>query len=185
MKIFYAYIPVFLLLLTACADLDVGKQAKQDGDYVAARKNYEKLADFGYPEAQIAMADMLVKGQGGPVDTVKAKEYLQKAYEQGDARAAYQLAMIYEKEENFQRAGDYYKQALQEDYPKAAVKLGKLYNKGKGRVADPVTGLAYYYYAQNHNVQDVSDDIEKIESKLTEAEILQARDIAGRISVGA
>ncbi len=173
-----------LSLLSACADMDVAKHARQEGDYAVARDNYEKLADFGYPEAQTAMADMLVKGQGGPVDTAKAKKYLQKSSAKGDARATYQLAMIYEKEENFPRAENLYKQVLQEN-PKAALKLGKLYYKGKGRVSDPVTGLAYYYYAQNHNVQDVSDDIAKIESKLSEAQIAQARGLAGTLAQGA
>lgn len=58
--------PLFgLSLLTGCAgslpDIDLGKQAKAGGDLSAAEANFRPLAERGYVEAQIGLADVLIR----------------------------------------------------------------------------------------------------------------------------
>lgn len=52
-------------LLTGCAgslpDLDLGKQAKAGGDLSAAAANFRPLAERGYVDAQIGLADVLIR----------------------------------------------------------------------------------------------------------------------------
>ncbi|MGG5873312.1 alginate biosynthesis protein AlgK [Pseudomonas peli] len=54
-----------LSLLTGCAgslpDLDLAKQAKAGGDLSAAEANFRPLAELGYVEAQIGLADVLIR----------------------------------------------------------------------------------------------------------------------------
>lgn len=56
---------VSLGLLTGCAgslpDLDLAKQAKAGGDLSAAEANFRPLAELGYVEAQIGLADVLIR----------------------------------------------------------------------------------------------------------------------------
>lgn len=58
--------PLFgLSLLSGCAgslpDLDLAKQAKAGGDLSAAEANFRPLAELGYVEAQIGLADVLIR----------------------------------------------------------------------------------------------------------------------------
>lgn len=52
-------------LLSGCAgslpDLDLAKQAKAGGDLSAAEANFRPLAELGYVEAQIGLADVLIR----------------------------------------------------------------------------------------------------------------------------
>lgn len=58
--------PLFgLSLLSGCAgslpDLELAKQAKAGGDLSAAEANFRPLAELGYVEAQIGLADVLIR----------------------------------------------------------------------------------------------------------------------------
>ena len=88
----------FGLGLTAglsAADFEVGKQAYEKGDYAAALKEWEPLAEQGAPHAQYNLGLMYAKGIGVKPDLTKAAEWYQKAAEQGVVPAQYNLALLY------------------------------------------------------------------------------------------
>src|ERR1700709_2238387 len=80
-----------LLLAMAClpahAGTAEGYEAGRRGDYAAALREFQPAADKGGRDAQLAPADMYLRGYGVAADPSAAAKWLRKAAEQGDPRA--------------------------------------------------------------------------------------------------
>ncbi|RJG09709.1 sel1 repeat family protein [Pseudomonas cavernicola] len=77
---------VSLSLLSGCMtlpDLQLAKQAKSSGDLVTAEQNYRALAEQGYVDAQIGLADLLVRGA-----SVEQQEQGEDLYRRAIGRSA-------------------------------------------------------------------------------------------------
>lgn len=72
-----------------------GMDAYQRGDYATARRNFEGLAEKGFPEAQFNLGMMYLEGTGVPQDYASAVPLLQQAAEQGLAEAQHTLSVMY------------------------------------------------------------------------------------------
>lgn len=118
------------LLLGGCADMRVAEQAMADGDLAKAKRNYGPLAEFGLPEAQFAYARLLLD-EPDEMSQAKARRYLEKAYAQGNARAEFALARLYQDGVGgpieATKAEMLYKRLLAKGDMRAAIKLGDLY----------------------------------------------------------
>ncbi|UVE16852.1 alginate biosynthesis TPR repeat lipoprotein AlgK [Pseudomonas sp. LS44] len=76
--------------LTGCAGLPdqrLAQQAMARGDTATAEQNYQQLADLGYTEAQVGMADIYVES-GDPAQLNKAEATYRQAAEQSPRAAA-------------------------------------------------------------------------------------------------
>ena len=90
-------LPLVLACFVAPAQAaDPGWRAYERGDYAAARSLYDTAARAGDRLAQYNLAMMLVRGEGGPADTVAGVEWLTKSAEAGMAQAQYNLGLLYE-----------------------------------------------------------------------------------------
>lgn len=123
------------LSLSACADMGVAKRAAEQGDYVTARQNLEKLSDFGIPDAQRRLGRLLLAGQGGPADPERGVKLLELAAMNGETKAFLELGKAYEKgngvTRNSAKALSFYQKALDHGVPGAAFQIGAYYESLK------------------------------------------------------
>lgn len=118
-----------MALLTGCAngDLKTARRAQQAGDLETARANYEELAEYGVPEAQLEMASITLKSHPDPAQMQAALAKLDAA-SQSDASISMRLGDIYEEGKvvprNLKLAYKYYSQAFDLGLTKASYKIG-------------------------------------------------------------
>ncbi len=129
------------------------------------------------PKALLERGKLYQEGKLVQKNPELAQQLYERALSLGYTRAHYNLATLYDDNGNYPMAEQLYKQSLDEN-TKAAVRLGDLYAKGKGRAPNPETALAWYYYAQMRDVPGLESKITKLESKLTPKQISDAKQRA-------
>lgn len=96
-KVLAALVLVLLTTGTARADFAAGLEAYDGGDYAAAVAAWLPLAEAGDAEAQVALADLYLYGQGVPADPARAADWYRRAAVQGDALAQLNLGDLYSR----------------------------------------------------------------------------------------
>lgn len=97
MKILFAVLFAALLVVPASAqDFKVGLDAYDQGDFSAALKEWEPLAEQGDARAQFNLGVILFNGQGVPHDPQKAVEWYRAAADQGYGAAQASLSFMYQ-----------------------------------------------------------------------------------------
>lgn len=143
----------------------------------------EQAAKAGEPRALFEIGKILEAGEGGLAqDKERAKSFYQEALDMGYVRAAAGLAGIAEDEDDYGGAETLYRQALAGGYFKAAMKIGRLYENGKGRQPDPVMALAWYYKARDNGVGELDGIIATLETQIGHLQTVRARQLAQGIS---
>jgi len=106
----YLALGLILFLLSACANKDVARKAYQDGDYKKALAIWERWADAGYGNADLKLAQLAQKEK-----VQKSNKYIiqhaQKAYANGEKKAALILESIYTKNQEYDKAVSWMKKA--------------------------------------------------------------------------
>jgi len=77
------------------ADFNAGLDAAKKGDYAAAFREFEPLAQDGYFAAQNNLGVMYRKGLGVPQDYDQAVKWFTAAAQQGDGSAQLNLSLMY------------------------------------------------------------------------------------------
>jgi len=119
---------------------------------------YLKAAEQGYPLAQMYLAIMYEEGRGGwwtLKSEKQAKQWYQKAAEQGYAPAQTHLGILCERWpwyprglEHDQEAVQWYQKAAEQGYAPAQMHLGRMYEIGKGSLAqDDEQAVTWYQKA--------------------------------------
>lgn len=117
------------LCLVACAsvpDLTRAEKAEESGDYATALKNWEALAAYGYPEAQLGLAGLYEKGNGVEKDMNKAEKYYLEAAAQKYPRALVNTGRFYERRKQKDLALKYYREAAALGVTSAEKRIEKL-----------------------------------------------------------
>jgi len=83
--------------VSASAEFHKGVAAYKSGDYAAALREWEPLAEQGNTGAQSNLGYMHSKGHGVPQDYKLAVKWYTLAAEQGDASAQFNLGWMYDK----------------------------------------------------------------------------------------
>lgn len=119
----------------ALAGVPEGLEAYGKFRYPEARKELAEPAAAGDVEAMAAMGEMLVRGQGGSRDELKAREYIVKAQEGGSLRATHMLGTLYlngnlvAKDET--KGVDLVKKAAEQGYPPSQALYGVWLSRGQ------------------------------------------------------
>ena len=114
-------------------------------------------AEKGDAQSQYQLGDMYYRGSKDVnKDINRAKHYYNLAAKQGHKDAAYNLALIEEKEENFDQAFKLYKQAAEQGHTYAQTNLGICYKKGRGVAKD--LNQAIYWYTKASEGGDIYAD---------------------------
>lgn len=127
-KVSLSLLPV-LLILGGCGgpDIRTAKLAASSGDYETARMNYEKLADFGIPEARIELALMELKDQGVSPDSARGIALLEQAAGDNNPRALFELGKAYQEgkkvKKNLPKARQLLERSLELGYVRAYYQL--------------------------------------------------------------
>ena len=132
-----------LFLLASFPALATMEDALSDfkkGNYGAAVKELNSLGDAGDMSAQIMLGALYNKGGAVARDDKMAAAWFEKAANQGNAEAQYQLGNLYENSQlpkNFEAAASWYHKAAQQGSAKAQARLGVFYSHGLGVTKNP------------------------------------------------
>ena len=95
-KLVLRVLPAFLRCTTAAAaDFQAGLDAYNRGDFAAALKEWQPLAEQGDANSQYNLGLLYARGQGVAQDYKQALTWYQKAAEQGVPAAEYNLGVMY------------------------------------------------------------------------------------------
>jgi TPR repeat protein len=132
-----------LFLLASLPTLAGMEEALSDfkkGNYGAAVKELNTLGDAGNVPAQIMLGALYNKGGAVPRNDKIAATWFEKAANQGNAEAQYQLGNLYENSQlpkDYKAAANWYHKAAQQGSAKAQARLGIFYSHGLGVVQNP------------------------------------------------
>ena len=86
---------VLIAAVPAWADFQAGLDAYKKGDYVAAAKEWQPLAEQGDPVAQYNLALLYLDGHGVPESLAEAVNWFRRAAEQDYTLAQHNLGAMY------------------------------------------------------------------------------------------
>ena len=130
------------------------------------------------PAALFEVGRIYYKGLGVEKDIQKTKDYYTASGDLGYQRAYYELARILMKEKDFINAEGLCKHAFLRHYDRAAMCIGRLYEKGWGRSVNRQQALAWYMVAQRRNVSRASEKVAELSTHLGPQAIAQAEELA-------
>ena len=136
----------------ALADFAAGQLAMENGDHVAALKEFLPLASEGDAGAQTAVGFLYQYGQGIPQDYRKAVKWYRLAAEQGDALAQTHLGLAYEQGyigfvQDYKGAAKWYRLAAEQGDALGQLLLGNMYERGLGVSRDYVEAHMWFNLA--------------------------------------
>ncbi|GFO59757.1 hypothetical protein GMST_20820 [Geomonas silvestris] len=126
-----------------------GVAVPYDPDY--ARLLLEGASDDEYLPSTVYLAEMYLFGKNGPKDIEAALELLYVGAAKSDPAAMYYLALIYDKEAEYQNsfeAAYWYRRAAEYGHFKSQIRLASLYAMGQGVPQCPETAQAFLEVAQ-------------------------------------
>jgi TPR repeat protein len=141
------------LVLVGCsrhqADLERGMAAYRKGDYAAALKELQPLAEDGNPQAQFQLGWTHREGQGLPSDAVQMAKWLRKSAEQGYMEAQFHLGELYARgigvREHPAQALQWFLKAADQGHARSQFNAGEMYAYGgPGVKKDVVAAYALY-----------------------------------------
>jgi TPR repeat protein len=138
------------------ADFKTGLDAYNRGDYAAAVREWQPIADGGDPHAQYNLGLLYARGLGVAQDYDRAIAYYRLAATQGVAAAQYNLGVIYANGQgvpvNRQEAAKWFLEAAQQGIVMAASGLGRMYDEGEGAFKNPAEAVKWYRQAADQGV---------------------------------
>ncbi len=133
----------------ALAGYEDGMRAAQNGDYAAALREWQPLADQNHPRALTDLGFMYANGHGVPRDEAKAVELYRRAAELGLPLAQFNLGYTYLHGQGVARDPAeglrWYERAAKQGFVAAQFNLGVRYYTGEGVERD--LGEAYVWFA--------------------------------------
>ncbi|GFO68910.1 hypothetical protein GMLC_24890 [Geomonas limicola] len=126
-----------------------GVAVPYDPDY--ARLLLEGASRDEYLPSTVYLAEMYLFGKNGPKDIEEALELLYAAASKSEPAAMYYLALIYDKEPEYQNsfeAAYWYRRAAEYGHFKSQIRLAALYAMGLGVPQCPETAQAFLDVAQ-------------------------------------
>ena len=147
-------------------------------DYKLAFKWFAKAAEQTNLDAYVGLGELYDAGRAPDNNPQKALEYYTMAAEKGNVTAQYNLAELYATgnsgiRPNLKEAIRWMRLAAENGDSLAQLNLGRCYARGKGVPVDNVE--AYAWLIKVKNIPDTAEDIKRLESKMTSAEIEKAR----------
>lgn len=176
------------------ADYDAGYAAFQEGDYQAAFREWEPLAQNGEVDAMFALGYLYEYGEGVTQSYRQAAYWYGKAADAGDVDAAVAMGYLYESglgvKQNFRRAVEYYDMASDQGDPYAMYYLARMVAEGRGTDRDLV--YAYTLFGVVAGSPEIDEETKtlaieertRLRSSLSAAQIQQADAAASSLLGG-
>jgi TPR repeat protein len=118
------------------------------------------------------MGIMLYDGKGGPKDRARGINYLKQASLQGFHQADYRLHLIYDMEDDYEKAFPHLQKTLEATgYPPAYTRLGVYYEQGTGCEKDSVKAFENFQIAAEKGDSDGMEKLSRCYQEGTGCEI--------------
>jgi TPR repeat protein len=149
MKSLFLAVAVFIGLVTlARADFDDGQAAFEKGDYTAALREWNPLAEQGDADAQAGLGSIYANGLGVSEDHAEALKWYRKAADQGDAGGQNYLGVMYARgtgvPQDYAEAAKWYRKAAEQGDSRAQLNFGAMYARGTGVPQDYAEAAKWY-----------------------------------------
>lgn len=117
-------------------------------------KELQQAAAKGNPKAEAQLGEMLLRGDGLPVDETRGVELLEKAARAGHSAAAFRLGMLMTNGESGVakdpvRALDYFRAAAAGGEAEAFFNIGVAYSTGRGTKRNYAEALGWFIVARS------------------------------------
>jgi TPR repeat protein len=158
----------FLTLVAAAvclvaADFKAGLEAYNRGDFAAAVREWQPLAEQGDAHAQYNLGLLYARGKGVPQDYARAAEWYRKAADRGVAVAQYNLGVMYANGQgvpkNAQEAANWFRKAAEHGMVAAKTGLGRMYYEGEGSFRNYTEAAQWYRKAADAGVASAAFDL--------------------------
>ena len=162
----------------ALKHFNIGEDDDDDDEYKKAAELFEKAANHGHSDAQDYLGYQYQIGLGIKENKQEAIKWYTLSAVQDNAQAQYDLAKLYEHEEDFENANKWYKKAARKDHPEALYALGYKYYYGKGIEENHAKALELFKKsaeAEYPNAQNIMGTIYK-EGLILEKDYKKARE---------
>ena len=142
----------------------LGEFGGTEKDFACARSYLGQSASLGRPRAQTLLAFLLIDGQGGPVEVLRAIGLYKLAAERGDANAQNNLGEIYETGRGVTRDLDeairWYERAAELGLGSAQFNAGRLWAIGVGDRKNSTKARALLLQAEGNGVPQARQVVE-------------------------
>jgi TPR repeat protein len=177
-----------LLLLidgsAAAADFAKGLDALDRGDYAAALRELEPLAESGNARAEYRIGTMYALGLGVPRNYKEAMQWLGKSAAQGDAQAQNDLGVLYDEGRGVApdaaKAVRWYREAAQCGLGAAQLNLALLYQEGRGVASDPIEAFAWASAAAERGERRAEKLVDSTAQKMDARQFKEAEERAAQ-----
>lgn len=159
----------------ARADFETAQASFARGEYVAAFREFERLAGKGHAGAQSRLAEMYFSGRGVERDVEAAVRWFRAAAEQGDIAAQVNFGTLLAQGGDPSNGARWFRRAAEQGDADGMTSLATLYLLGRGVDPDPERGLFWFRKAAA---------LGSPETQLRLA-LLYARGVTGQPDVGA
>ncbi len=167
-------------LTPATAGMDEGISAYKSGDYAAAFREFEALANTGSVAAQYNVAQMYRHGQGVAQNYPAAIEWYEKAAEAGLSSAQNNLAQMHMEGKgvaiDYETAVRWWRRAAVQDHVNAQFNMGAAYQNGLGIQADSLESLFWYTLAMVNGYAGARPIRERIAATMNVEQLVQVTE---------
>ena len=154
-------------------------EAGQPRDYDQAAQWLALAAEAGKAEAQFLLGTLYEAGGGVEQSTTNALKWFQLAAAQHHAGALYNLGSMHAAgrgvPQDSAKAASYYQQAAELGDPLAQFNMAQRCELGRGVGTNLIESWKWYELAQSGGVADALRARQRLESRLTPAQLLEAR----------
>lgn len=132
----------------AVADFAAGRAAYEQGDFRAAREQWQALAEAGDAAAQAALGSLYIHGEGVPIDYRQALKWTLAAAEQGEVTGQFNMGSIHAGglgvEKDLAEAARWFHLAAEQYDAMSRFNLAILYSRGLGVARNDAQAVYMY-----------------------------------------
>ena len=127
-------------------------------------------------------------GKGVPQNYKEAAKWYRLAAEQGDAKAQYNLGVMYHKgqgvPQNYKEAAKWYRLAAEQGIAKAQYNLGLMYGLGQGVPEDYLLAYALFNLAasQDPNDEQAIETRDLVVQQMSQKDVLRAQELTQELA---
>ncbi|MBP9901300.1 MAG: tetratricopeptide repeat protein [Verrucomicrobiota bacterium] len=147
-------------------------------NYSEAASLFQMAVTKGHVESMVGLAELYTIGQGVTNNPAEALRLYLAAAGHGNVRAMYSLAGLYEEGRAVKKdqtlAAKWHQLAAERGEALAQFNLGQRYELGMGVKPDLIEAFKWLRLAANNGIGDASEMIERLERKMTKAQVAEA-----------
>jgi hypothetical protein len=167
--------------LPARADFEAGVAAARAGDYAAALRAWQPLAESGNRDAQFNLGLLYENGLGVAKDGAQAAHWFRRAAEQDDRSAQAYLGEMYAQGLGVARddieALSWYKRAAERGHAASQYNVGLFYATGRGAAPSDVQAVAWITVAHENGAPQ-TDLLETLRRHMSPSHLAEAKRLA-------